>query len=514
MDSVSIGYGNGNQSPVFRAFPHIRWEWTSLHKLRLSDVDVSILRSTDEKPLEYTLSDGNDAVVYVKVLLKLLGESVGTAGPSEHVSRTSSLNSSSTVSLEEDEACIMLEKDPMGVVTHYSITRLWEVINLLHNSKSKKVSIFSTFFVIAEDGSFVLADEWRPLLRVLHLGGYGDPFAQRGASMCLSMILLGCNQLSASINEPLLALISWIASQLQSASARSLLVVTSSLLFLMKSSHARVLFAESGGIGYIARHLRSASKTSKKTSTSTVQQIYELCFCLWTLTFECNSSNDIRTHFARDGAINALVELVSASPREKIVRVTLSALRNLAVCTSNFTSDGILIKKIDGSFFLTEMIACGLMKVVENQRGRQWTDPDIVDDLDILYIKLKENYRDMSRWDVYEGEVESGHLSWGVVHTENFIRENISSFEGKNGDFAILKVLISLLAHHDDDVKAIACFDIGEFARHYPNGRSITKRLGAKDFVMSLIEHENSDVQQQALSCISKIMVQNWEYVN
>jgi len=25
------------------------------------------------------------------------------------------------------------------------------------------------------------------------------------------------------------------------------------------------------------------------------------------------------------------------------------------------------------------MIACGLMKVVENQRGRQWTDPDIDD---------------------------------------------------------------------------------------------------------------------------------------
>ena len=28
----------------------------------------------------------------------------------------------------------------------------------------------------------------------------------------------------------------------------------------------------------------------------------------------------------------------------------------LAVCTSNFTSDEILIKKLDGSFFLNEMI--------------------------------------------------------------------------------------------------------------------------------------------------------------
>ena len=131
----------------------------------------------------------------------------------------------------------------------------------------------------------------------------------------------------------------------------------------------------------------------------------------------------------------------------------------------------------------------------------------------MLHKLLHENHKEMSRWDVYKAEVESGHLAWSVLHCEKFMKENVKSFEGPNGDFSILKILVTLLGQDDEDVVAIACFDIGEFVRHYPNGRTIAKRLGAKDIVMKLINHENSEVAQQALSCISKILVQNWKFV-
>lgn len=32
--------------------------------------------------------------------------------------------------------------------------------------------------------------------------------------------------------------------------------------------------------------------------------------------------------------------------------------------------------------------------------------------------------------------------------------------------------LIQLLASEDDEVVSIACYDVGEFARFYPNGRT------------------------------------------
>ncbi len=86
--------------------------------------------------------------------------------------------------------------------------------------------------------------------------------------------------------------------------------------------------------------------------------------------------------------------------------------------------------------------------------------------------------------------------------------------EGSDGDFRLVRVLIALLSSKDEDVAAIACYDIGEFVRHYPNGRAIAKRLGAKELVMPLIEHENVELQRHALHCVSKIMTGTLENDN
>jgi V-type H+-transporting ATPase subunit H len=71
-------------------------------------------------------------------------------------------------------------------------------------------------------------------------------------------------------------------------------------------------------------------------------------------------------------------------------------------------------------------------------------------------------------------------------------------------------MLVMLVAGDDEDVATIACYDIGEFVRHYPNGRAIAKRLGAKDIIMQLIEHDNEELRRHSLLCVSKMMVQNW----
>lgn len=42
---------------------------------------------------------------------------------------------------------------------------------------------------------------------------------------------------------------------------------------------------------------------------------------------------------------------------------------------------------------------------------------------------------------------------------------------------------------------------------------SIVKLLGAKDRAMGLIEHNNAEIQRYALQCVSKCLVQKWEWV-
>ncbi|KAL3931584.1 MAG: hypothetical protein SGBAC_011239 [Bacillariaceae sp.] len=503
-------------SPVAYAFPHIQWD--ALGSLRLTAQETALLRMAETNPIDYTLADSRDASMYARVLLKLLAEASSAGAGSGEVSRF-------TDKCTDEQAMQALDMDPLGVVTHYSLTKLHQIISTL-SAAVKDVSVSSVFYV-GKDG--LLVEQWKALLRILNKGGKGDAFAQKVASLSLAKIIVAScpSKRSASETrpvsyasalEPMEALNSWIVNHLKGAPGGAVGLCSPALMVMMDAKESRMMFCEAGGIKYIARQLRTENGKNNdkksKVGQGSVQQLYELAFCLWILTYELNQSHTIRADFATDGQpVLALVELVSLAPREKVVRVALSSLRNLATCTSDEDPEPAMTTKNDGNHFLSEMIAFGLMKSVSLLRDRQFTDPDMVEDVDGLHKLLTDNFHEMTRWDVYKNEVESGHLKWGSTHTEAFFKENARMIEGTDGDFRLLKVLIALLSGHDEDVTTIACYDIGEFVRHYPNGRAIAKRLGAKELVMPLIEHENPELQRHALQCVSKIMVNNWEYV-
>ena len=73
-------------------------------------------------------------------------------------------------------------------------------------------------------------------------------------------------------------------------------------------------FYEEATANRMARQLKARSKSTgdkKKMGQGSVQQIYEMSFCLWALTYELNKSQMIRAEFAKDGVpVQALVELV------------------------------------------------------------------------------------------------------------------------------------------------------------------------------------------------------------
>ena len=155
-------------SPVTHAFPRIQWD--TMQKLRLTNPEKLLLRSVEVNPIDYTLANNEDSAAYVKVVLKVLAEASGASGPSSKVSHLKDL-------LPENDAVQILYTDPMGVVTHFAITKLYDIVVCLKEKKrGSSVSMGSTFF---NKGDGNLIDEWRPLLRVLHLGGSGDAFAQR-----------------------------------------------------------------------------------------------------------------------------------------------------------------------------------------------------------------------------------------------------------------------------------------------------------------------------------------------
>lgn len=495
-------------SPVSEAFSGIQWD--PLEKLALSDPEKSLIRAAEENPLDYTLNDQNDAESYARALLKVIDITTSVSGDSKSL-KVSKL--SLDQNLPDDEALQLLYVDFNGVWLHYAISKLSDVIISLRSGITTKSTLASTFFP-----SGFLLEDWRLLHRILS-GSKSDPYAQRGAAFCLACILLeGCAleqkcQLFSSVSSVLKTFVSWTTSRLQSANSQSsLAIVTPSITMILENTDARLTVNEYGGLGYLSRHLRVTEKDvneSQRKTGASVQQLYELTYCLWLLSFDCPDHDSLRKHFFRDGAVPALVDLVAAATREKVTRLALSTLRNLAT----FVVESPSAEQVfDAQAFRTEMIGCGLLKCLDRvQEAAKWKDPDMIDDIKVLEGHLHETFRHMTRWDVYLAEVESSHLQWGILHTEKFLRENVKRFEGSDGKFKIIQDLIRLTAGVDEEVAAIACFDLGEFVRHYPNGRLIATRMGARDAVMALISHNHEELQRHALLAVSKMLVQNWK---
>lgn len=180
-----------------------------------------------------------------------------------------------------------------------------------------------------------------------------------------------------------------------------------------------------------------------------------------------------------------------------MIRVALSTLRNLL---------GI------GSA-PNDMVVFGLMPVLEAMQMRKFADEDIPDDVELLHNTLQVNLQTLSSWDVYKTELESSKLEWSPSHkSENFWKDNYKSFEANS--CAAIKQLVSLLSSEDPQVLAVACNDISELIKFHPDGRRLMTQYGAKPLAMQVLKHPDPTVQKYALTCVQRLMVINWEYLN
>lgn len=75
------------------------------------------------------------------------------------------------------------------------------------------------------------------------------------------------------------AFVSKISWELSNSRNKSIKVIVSPLALLLKSEKARLVFGQHGGVGYLTKLLKLQG------SHGNAQLLYELAFCIWTLTF-------------------------------------------------------------------------------------------------------------------------------------------------------------------------------------------------------------------------------------
>lgn len=162
-----------SSSPVCEAFHGILLD--PLEKLDLSDPEKALLRSAEDNPVEYTLAEQQDSEVYSHLLLKLIDQAaIASNNSKNNKSKNSELSRLSLdVKLPDDEALRIFYVDTFGVLCHYAVTKLTEVIqSLKQRPKSARATMETTFYP-----NGILLENWRPLLQILIRGGT-DAFAQ------------------------------------------------------------------------------------------------------------------------------------------------------------------------------------------------------------------------------------------------------------------------------------------------------------------------------------------------
>ncbi|CAD6217712.1 unnamed protein product [Miscanthus lutarioriparius] len=250
---------------------------------------------------------------------------------------------------------------------------------------------------------------------------------------------------------------------------------------LLREPYVRTLFVQADGIKLLIPLISPAS------TQQSIQLLYETCLCIWLLSFYDAAVDYLST----TRVMPRLVEVVKGSTKEKVVRVVVLSFRNL----------------LAKGTFAAQMIDLGLPQIVQNLKAQAWTDEDLLEALNQLEVGLKENLKKLSSFDKYKQQVLLGHLDWSPMHKDpSFWRENINNFE--ENDFQILRVLMTIIdTSSDTTALAVACYDLSQFLQYHPSGRIVVADLKAKDRVMKLMNHENTEVRKNALLCVQRLFL-------
>jgi len=261
---------------------------------------------------------------------------------------------------------------------------------------------------------------------------------------------------------------------------------------MLKRPSTQVIFIKKDGLNKLVSLLQ------KDSTTASPQLLYLVGFCIWLLSFNPECLGELK----KNHVVKEVVRLIRISVREKIIRISFATLRNLLDKEEKFNED---------------MIGQDLIKLAQTLASKNWKDKDIEDDIKVVSQKLERSVEELSSFEMYVAEIQSGALHWSPVHSELFWRENVMRFEDKN--FAFIGALVEVLKidAKEPEPLEVACYDLGEFARFYPDGKRIIEKFGGKVRLLHLMGHgpeSFAKVRKQALLCVQKLMVTNWEYFN
>lgn len=230
----------------------------------------------------------------------------------------------------------------------------------------------------------------------------------------------------------------------------------------------------------------------QQQSTQQIQYLQGFCLLLVALRKGSLQREQISTHA---NLCKIMIEQVASARKEKVRRIFLQTIDALS----------------DVRLFSEMCVMYGIYPILERVREEKFKDDDIPVIVEKIMKNLQPHLRVMSSMERFEKELNTKTLEWGPVHTSDFWKKNFMKFE--KSEFQQIKDLVALLDSQDTMTVSVSAFDIGEWARLYPDGRRIVSELGAKAKLFSLLETEDEDLRKQVLLATQKLLVQQWHNI-
>jgi V-type H+-transporting ATPase subunit H len=281
----------------------------------------------------------------------------------------------------------------------------------------------------------------------------------------------------------------WTLGQLRQPShpTRGVATAMHCLAVLLREVPIRAMFCRSPGAMHLLIPLVGMPAPGVQLN---IQLLYETVVCVWELSFYRPAIDNL----AVESVVAGLVDVVRLAQKEKLVRASLLALRNLLDEGDHPALEFAVVEK-------------GLHKVVATRLEQNWDDEDVPNLLEWMQDHLEAGALALTSLERYRKEVMSGHLRKSPLHdSEAFWLENAQHLVDNNS--ALLRALLRILEVSRDPVTlAVACKDLSQFVTYYPHGRGIVSELKGKEFAMRLMVHPDAEVQREALVCVQRLLL-------
>jgi len=234
-------------------------------------------------------------------------------------------------------------------------------------------------------------------------------------------------------------------SALLTGSSCSELAVLEAVTNLLKAEGFRALVWSQQAVPSIV------FKVEPKTTPAPI--MYKSVFAIWMVSFDPTLMKSLQSN----KVIQKIKAILVHSRTEKVVRLCLTVLKNF------------LAQKAACQAICEDIVEEGLLDAVQQLEYEKWRDTELYDDIRELVQLISNEVKELSNFDRYMNELESGVLTWGFIHSSKFFGENVMKFE--TGEFKAVKLLAKLLASDNTTTLSVACHDIGEFVSLHPSGK-------------------------------------------